>query len=73
MNSKAYFFFILHNNYLCQKYLHRLKDITFLSGEEEYITAKKWQEKQDPKALERLVKSHLKLVIKVAKGYSGYG
>lgn len=53
--------------------MQRIRETTFLSDNEEYITAKAWQEKQDPKALDRLVKSHLKLVIKVAKGYNGYG
>lgn len=63
----------MHQNYLCQKYMQKLRSTSFLSEEEEFTTAKEWKENQDPKALNRLVESHLKLVIKVAKGYSGYG
>jgi RNA polymerase sigma-32 factor len=53
--------------------MQKLKVTPFLTDEEEYTSAKEWKENQDPKALSRLVESHLKLVIKIAKGYSGYG
>lgn len=53
--------------------MQKLKSTPFLTEEEEYISAKEWKENQNSDALTRLVESHLKLVIKIAKGYSGYG
>jgi RNA polymerase sigma-32 factor len=58
---------------LCKRYARAVMDIPVLSSEEEYICAKDWREKQNKKALDRLVSSHLRLVMKVAQGYRGYG
>ncbi|MDP2194296.1 MAG: RNA polymerase factor sigma-32, partial [Alphaproteobacteria bacterium] len=55
------------------QYAKDVRNIPFLSSEDEYICAKQWRENQDKKALERLVNSHLRLVMKVAHGYRGYG
>lgn len=55
------------------RYLAEIKRFPILSADEEYMLAKRWQEHQDPKAAERLVASHLRLVAKIAGGYRGYG
>jgi RNA polymerase sigma-32 factor len=44
-----------------------------LEPQEEYMLAKRWREHGDPDAAQRLVTSHLRFVVKVAKGYRGYG
>jgi len=55
------------------RYLAEIKRFPMLESEEEFILAKRWQEQQDPKAAEKLVASHLRLVAKIAGGYRGYG
>lgn len=55
------------------RYLAEIKRFPLLEAEEEYMLAKRWQEHQDPKAAEKLVASHLRLVAKIANGYRGYG
>ena len=55
------------------RYLAEIRRFPLLEPDEEYILAKRWQEHQDPKAAERLVGSHLRLVAKIAGGYRGYG
>ncbi len=54
-------------------YINKIRAIPLLEKEEEYTLAKKWQDQQDKKAMDRLVNSHLKLVAKIARGYQGYG
>jgi len=44
-----------------------------LTVESEQELARAWLSKRDPDALRQLVGSHLRLVIKVARGYIGYG
>jgi len=44
-----------------------------LDIESEQALVKRWREKRDQKALDQLVGSHLRLVIKLARGYRGYG
>lgn len=55
------------------RYLSEIRNLPFLDSEEEYILAKRWHEHKDPKAAEKLVTAHLRLVAKVATGYRGYG
>jgi len=55
------------------RYLAAIKRFPGLGPDEEYMLAKRWQEHQDPKAAEKLVASHLRLVAKIANGYRGYG
>lgn len=54
-------------------YMSRIRKIPSLMANEECELIQKWKEKGEKKALDRLVASHLKLVAKVARGYSGYG
>jgi RNA polymerase sigma-32 factor len=54
-------------------YLAKIKRFPILGADEEFMLAKRWQEHQDPKAAEKLIGSHLRLVAKIAGGYRGYG
>ena len=54
-------------------YLHSFRRFPMLEPEEEYMLAKRWKEHEDPGAAHRLVTSHLRLVAKIAMGYSRYG
>jgi RNA polymerase sigma-32 factor len=44
-----------------------------LEKDEEYVLAKQWKEDGNPQAVDKIVKSHLRLVLKIAHGYRGYG
>lgn len=55
------------------RYLAEIKKFPLLEQNEEFMLAKRWQEHRDPKAAEKLVSSHLRLVAKIAGGYRGYG
>ncbi|CAO5675202.1 MAG: RNA polymerase sigma factor RpoH [Holosporales bacterium] len=55
------------------QYMRKVRSLPFLEGDEEFVLAKKWRDSKDPKALNRLVQSHLQLVVKIAHGYAGYG
>lgn len=54
-------------------YVSGVKKIPMLSEDKEFELAMRWKEKKDQKALDQIVAAHLKLVVKIAKGYSGYG
>jgi len=56
-----------------RRYLLEIRKFPILEPTEEYTLAKKWQQDHDPKAAEKLVASHLRLVAKIAHGYRGYG
>lgn len=56
-----------------KRYLLEIRKFPILSASEEYILAKQWEQQKDPKAAEKLVASHLRLVAKIAHGYRGYG
>src|SRR4051794_17465817 len=53
-------------------YLNDIKSQTYLSQEEETELARRWRDDKDAKAMERLIGSHLRLVVKMAKGMRGY-
>jgi RNA polymerase sigma-32 factor len=55
------------------RYLKRIRRFPMLELQEEYMLAKRWRERGDSDAAQRLVTSHLRLVAKIAMGYRGYG
>ncbi|WHQ46512.1 MAG: RNA polymerase sigma factor RpoH [Candidatus Midichloria sp.] len=55
------------------KYLRQIKAVPILSEEEEYSLSKKWVDEADIEAAQKLVLSHMKLVVKVAQKFKGYG
>src|SRR5277367_5542436 len=54
-------------------YLSDIRKFGLLSPEEERALASRWRDRQDIDAAHRLVTSHLGLVVKIARGYAGYG
>jgi RNA polymerase sigma-32 factor len=54
-------------------YISEIKKFPMLGGEEEYELISAWKDKGDRRALEKIISSHLRLVVKIASGYSGYG
>lgn len=55
------------------RYLQEINKIPSLSQEEEFMLAKAYLEQNDLLAAQKLVKSHLKLVVKIAMNYKKYG
>jgi RNA polymerase sigma-32 factor len=55
------------------RYLEEIRKFPMLAPDEEFMLAKRWQERQDADAAEKLVTSHLRLVARIAMGYRGYG
>ena len=53
--------------------LKQLHGYESIAQQEEYELISSWQQRQDPEALDRIVRSHSKLVKKIAHGYRGYG
>src|SRR6201990_2683609 len=54
-------------------YLDDLRRFAMLERHQEYNLAKRWREHGDRDAADQLVTSHLRLAVKVARGYRGYG
>lgn len=54
-------------------YMKEIHKFPILEEGEEFELARNWIKNKDQKSLERLVNGHLRLVLKIAKGYSGYG
>jgi RNA polymerase sigma-32 factor len=54
-------------------YLERVSHIPVLAREQEIELAKRFHESQDLSAARQLVLSHLRFVVHIARGYSGYG
>jgi RNA polymerase sigma-32 factor len=55
------------------QYIHAAMSIPMLSAEEEYDLATRLRENDDLDAARRLVMSHLRFVVRIARGYNGYG
>lgn len=55
------------------RYVDESKRYPILSPEVEHDLTVAWATRGDPAALEQLVGSHLRLVIKIARGFGGYG
>ena len=56
-----------------EAYRHAVSTIPMLSAEEEHALAERYRRDDDLEAAWRLVLSHLRFVVRVARGYSGYG
>ena len=54
-------------------YIQAASSIPVLTAEEEFELATRFREKDDLEAARRLVLAHLRFVVHVARGYSGYG
>jgi RNA polymerase sigma-32 factor len=54
-------------------YFEEIRRFPMLERQEEYMLAKRWREHGDRGAAHKLVTSHLRLVTKIARDYSGYG
>ncbi|WP_419419293.1 RNA polymerase sigma factor RpoH [Legionella sp. D16C41] len=54
-------------------YIHRVNQIPMLSAEEEYSYAERFQTEGDLESARNLVLAHLRYVVRVARGYLGYG
>ena len=55
------------------RYLAEIRRFPLLEPHEEFMLAKRWREHDDRNAAHKLVTSHLRLVVKIAMGYRGYG
>ena len=55
------------------RYFEEIRQFPVLQPQEEYGLAKRWREHHDREAAHRLVSSHLRLVVKLAMGFRGYG
>jgi RNA polymerase sigma-32 factor len=55
------------------RYLQKARSYPMLDADEEVALARRWREKKDKQAADRLVGSHLRLVVKIAMGFRGYG
>ena len=56
-----------------ESYFQSVNKIPMLSADEERLLAERSREEGDLEAARQLVMSHLRFVVKVARGYSGYG
>ena len=55
------------------RYLEEIRGLPMLQAAQESALARRWREQGDGSAAHTLVTSHLRLVVKVAAGYRGYG
>ena len=55
-----------------KRYCAEIRRFPMLEAQEESLLARRWRENGDRSAAERLISSHLRLVVKVASGYVGY-
>jgi RNA polymerase sigma-32 factor len=56
-----------------ETYIHSVNEIPILSAEQEKELALRFHEYEDLEAARQLVMSHLRFVVRVARGYTGYG
>lgn len=56
-----------------EAYVQAVNRIPLLSADEERDLAERFQRDQDLEAARRLVMSHLRFVVRIARGYNGYG
>ena len=56
-----------------EAYIHAVNEIPMISAEEEQALARRLRDGHDLDAARQLVMSHLRFVVRVARGYRGYG
>ncbi|MFT3741781.1 MAG: RNA polymerase sigma factor RpoH [Gammaproteobacteria bacterium] len=56
-----------------EAYIARVNQIELLTAEEEFTLATRFQIEKDLEAAKKLVLTHLRFVVRVARGYMGYG
>ena len=56
-----------------EAYIHAVNEIPMISAEQEQALARRLRELNDLDAARQLVMSHLRFVVRVARGYRGYG
>lgn len=56
-----------------ESYIQRVNTVPMLSQEEESRLAERYRQENDLEAAKQLVLSHLRVVVSIARGYSGYG
>src|SRR5229473_5234555 len=56
-----------------KRYLDEVRRFPILDPEDEFQLGTRWRQRGDRDAADRIVKSHLRLVAKLAFGYRGYG
>lgn len=56
-----------------ERYIHSVNSVPMLSADEECSLAERFQNRGDLEAAKKLVLSHLRVVVSVARGYAGYG
>jgi RNA polymerase sigma-32 factor len=56
-----------------KRYIEKIRRFPLLEQQEELHLARRWRSHSDRDALQRLVTSHLRLVVKMAVRYRGYG
>ena len=54
-------------------YIQAVGSVSVLSKEEEQALARRLREQEDLEAARQLVLAHLRFVVHIAKGYTGYG
>lgn len=55
------------------QYIRLVKSFPMLSAEDEFALATRLQKDNDLEAAKQLILSHMRLVVSIARGYSGYG
>ena len=56
-----------------ESYIHSVNALPMLTPEEEHELGRRLKEENDVEAAHKLVLSHLRVVVNVARGYTGYG
>ncbi len=56
-----------------EAYIHAVNRVPMLSAEDEYELAVRYRQEDDLAAARRLVMSHLRFVVHIARSYTGYG
>ena len=54
-------------------YLEQTRKFPILDVDEEKRLARDWRDAKDPEAAQQLLGSHLRLVVKIARAFGGYG